>query len=131
MTWERILSKEDAIVTGLFSVIADEMIKKVSETGDTDTIIDSINIAERLHATLIISLVCQVLTEHKGHRDCDTVTKLPEFIDRCKKDFVESLDANLKLNLSVNGLSMEKTHNEKQAEEIIREMENDDSSNGE
>ena len=105
---------------------ADIVLKELGEMDNNDMFLDAIASTERMHVLLVCVFIMSQITKHEGHdpATCDTIKSLPEIISTFKEDFTTNLDHHLSINLSFNNLKLEKTHNEKTAEQILKDLEN-------
>lgn len=99
---------------GTSDKILDAFIELVDKDPDMLPVI--VNKTERLHVLMIIMAVAHLLKA--GEQE-----QARGYLQACKDDFLSALEMNLEMNLKVNGLTMELSHNEKVAQDILKQME--------
>ncbi len=98
------------------------IIQAIGDFDNIDAINDCINSIEKFHVLLIVMAALKIAKDHEGHDNCEPLEKLPEYIKLCKTDFIEQLDLHLEMNLALNGVTLAKTHNEKVADKIMKDL---------
>lgn len=60
--------------------------------------------------------------EHEDHTDCTVLEELPTAIEMFIADFSKDLRDHIRVNLMVNGIALQKTHNQKTYDEIMKQL---------
>lgn len=60
--------------------------------------------------------------EHEGHDNCTVLEELPTVIEMFLAEFSKDLKDHIRVNLMVNGIALQKTHNQKTFDEIMAQL---------
>jgi len=101
-----------------------EKMVAVAMESDLEMLEDMVEEFKRITVT-VFALYC--LKQAKKHEDCNpencnVIDEIPNAVESFLADFTGDLRTHVEMNLLVNGFTMSKTHNQKTADDILKEI---------
>ena len=110
------MSDRDADIVKAFMEVA-------TASGDPDQIVAMISKLQTLMVSMFSLYILIQAKEHEDHENCDSFKEIPHAIDKFIEQLTSDIRLHTTLNLEVNGVTFEKTRNQKAFEEIMAEIE--------
>jgi len=103
-----------------------DMIKMFLEaataSGDPDHVVQMVGKVQSILVSLFSLYILIEAKEHEGHDDCPAMKEIPKAIDSFIEQLTDDIRMHVGANLAVNGVTLEKSHNQEQYEKIMAEI---------